>query len=362
MSLWKRGNVYWSYIYIDWIRHSQSTGTGNLRQATEIDRRFRDQLNLKRHQIIAPRPDMTFGELAAKFLAEADRKPWHIDRLNLLLGYWSEIRIGRIHKAMADDYRRRRHAAKTVSDATINRDLQTLRHILYWAVNEGLLVSNPLARVSMARERRKPRSVLSIEEEALLLEKASSHLRMLVIVALDTGMRRGELLNQRWEHVDFNRNLLFVTKSKTAGGESREIPLTRRVQSLLLALRQPTGLVFTFHGLPIGNLKTGWKAAIRRAGIRYLRFHDLRHTFNTRLMEAGVMQDIRKALMGHSSGGGVNAVYTHVELPAKREAVRKLELWLANELRGLNPLPESQGILQAKGDGIEERKERSSDV
>lgn len=86
--------------------------------------------------------------------------------------------------------------------------------------------------------------------------------------------------------------------------------------------------MFLFKGRPLRRIKTAWAAAIRRAGIRYYRFHDLRHTFNTRLMEAGVMQEVRKALMGHSSGEDVHSIYTHVELPAKREAIRKLEAWV----------------------------------
>jgi integrase len=246
-----------------------------------------------------------------------------------LLPYWSEISIGRIHKSLAADYRKRRHAEKTVTDSTINRDLGVLRHILFWAVDEGLLTTNPLARLRLVPERRKPRSVISVAEEALLLKAAAPHLRAIIITALDTGMRRGEILNQRWEHVDLNRKLLFVTRSKTAEGEGREVPLTERVHTLLLSRREPEGLVFTFHQSPIKAIKTAWKAAIRRACIRYRRFHDLRHTFNTRLMEAGVMQEVRKALMGHSTGEDVNSIYTHIELPVKREAIRKLELWLA---------------------------------
>jgi integrase len=96
-------------------------------------------------------------------------------------------------------------------------------------------------------------------------------------------------------------------------------------------MRKPVGLVFEFRHRPIHILKTAWKAAIRRAGIRYYRFHDLRHTFNTRLLEAGVMQEVRKALMGHSSGEDVHSVYTHVELPMKREAIRALERWVARQ-------------------------------
>lgn len=346
MSLWKRGKVYWSYLYLDGVRYAQSTGTGNLRQATDIERRFRDTLNLKRHQIADPHPKMPFGALAARFLAEGDRKAWHVDRLKLLLPYWSEVPIGRIHKAMALDYRRHRHAAKAVSDTTINRDLEALRHILFWAVEQGLLPANPIAGMRMVKERRKPQSLLAVGDEAPLLRAAAPHLRSIIILALDAGMRRGEILNQRWEHVDFARRLLSVTRSKTAEGEAREIPFTSRVHDLLFAMRQKEGLLFNYKGKPIRSIKSAWKAAIRRAGIRYLRFHDLRHSFNTRLMEAGVLQDIRKALMGHSSGEDVNSLYTHVELPAKREAIRKLEAWVATQVQP--PIARGPKVLRIK--------------
>jgi integrase len=332
VSLWKRGKVYWSFVYVDGVRYAKSTGTGNLRQATLIDQRFKDELNLKRHHIVQLNPDMTVGELFARFVAEGEPREWHIDRAKVFLPYWAEIPIGRIHRSMAADYRRRRHAQKPITDTTINRDLEALRHILFWAVDEGFLAANPFTRLRLVPERRKPRSVISIAEEKLLLAAAAPHLWQIIMTSLDTGMRRGELLNQRWEHVDFNRNLLFVSRSKTAGGEGREIPLTDRVRALLLSRRQPDGLVFTFRNQPVKTIKTAWKSAVRRAGIRYYRFHDLRHTFNTRLMEAGVMQEIRKTLMGHSTGEDVNSIYTHVELPVKREAIRKLDGWVAAQV------------------------------
>ncbi len=331
MSLFKRGGVYWSYLTMDGVRHAQSTGTGNRRKAETIDQRFREDLNLRRHQIVEPAPRMSFGELAARFLAEGDAKPWYVERLKLLLPYWSEMPIGRIHKGLAADYRKSRHAEKTVTDTTINRDLEALRHILFWAMDEGFLTANPLARMRLVPERGKPRAVLALEDEARLLAAAAPHLRSIIVAALDSGMRRGELLSERWDHIDWHRKLLSVTRSKTAGGEGREIPLTERLAALLLAARREEGLVFTFADNPIRQIKTAWKAAIRRAGIRYCRFHDLRHTFNTRLMEAGVMQEVRKALMGHSNGEDVNSRYTHVELPAKREAIRKLEAWVQNQ-------------------------------
>lgn len=331
MSIWKRGRIYWSYVYVDGVRHAKSTGTGNRRLASQIDHQFKDELHLRRQRLRQPAPEMPFGELAARFIAEGSAKPYLIDRLKVLFPYFVDIPIGRIDKAMARDYRRHRHKEKCLTETTVNRDLQALRHMLFWAVEEGLLLTNLLSRVPLVRVRRKPRKVMSLTEEEQLLHAAAPHLQLIAIAALDTGMRRGELLGQHWEHIDLSRGLLQVTRSKTAAGEAREIPLTRRLQELLAPRAEPEGLVFTFKSRPIRAIKTAWKAAIRRAEIRYCRFHDLRHTFNTRLMEAGVMQEIRKALMGHSSGEDVHSIYTHVELPIKREAIRKLEEWVQQQ-------------------------------
>jgi len=357
MSLCKRGRVWWSYVYVDGVRHAKSTGTTNRRIAEKIDQQYKEELTLARLGMRVPVPEMTFGELAARFIAEASPKLYHLERLKILLPYFDEVPIGRIHKGLAREFRADRHAHKQISETTVNRDLEALRHLLYWAVDEGLLAVNPLARMPLVRERRIPRRVMSVAEEARLLEAAAPHLRPIIIAALDAGMRRGELLGQRWEHVDLGRGLLSVTRSKTAGGEGREIPLTQRLRAILAASQQPTGLLFTFKEQPIRIVKTAWKAAIRRAGIPYYRFHDLRHAFNTRLMEAGVMQEVRKALMGHSSGEDTNSIYTHIELPVKRQAIRKLEAWVEEQslhlenTGGSHDSTEVSGTSNAEGRG-----------
>ena len=331
MSLFKRGAVYWSYFYVDGVRVQESTGTANRRQAERVEQKLKAEANAQRHQLVEVDRRMTFGNLAARFIANAEPRIYHMERLGVLLPYFSDIAILRITKAMTKDYRRYRKAAKTLTDATLNRDLGVLKHILYWGVDESLLVSNPLARLRMIPERRSPRQVLSVSDEQELLAAASPHLWRIVIAALDTGMRRGEILNQLLEHVDFSRRLLYVTKSKTAGGESREIPLTERLYEVLLRMDRTEGRVFTYKGRPIRNIATTWQRSLDRAGLRYFRFHDLRHSFNTRLMEAGVMQEVRMALMGHVNPQKVHSIYTHVELPLKREAILRLEKWVDNQ-------------------------------
>src|SRR5205823_7699528 len=120
-----------------------------------------------------------------------------------------------------------------------------------------------LARMKMARERRTRRQVLSIAEENSLLTAAKSHLYVMTVMALDTGMRRGEITSQLWEDIDFSQKVLFVTRSKTPEGESREIPLTARLHQYLLENRKVNGLVIHFKGQPVRIVKRTWNTALK---------------------------------------------------------------------------------------------------
>lgn len=332
MSLFKRGDVYWSYFYRDGVRHQYSTGTPNRKQAGTIEAKLKEDVNKQRFQIGENDPNLTFGQLAERFTESGSVRPHHRYHLKFLRPYFGDAPVLRLTKSMADEFRCLRKATNpSIKDATINRDLSVLRHVLYWGVDEQLIATNPLARMKMARERRTRRQVLSVAEEQLLLPAAKGHLYAMIIAALDTGMRRGEITSQLWEDIDFSRKLLFVTRSKTPEGESREIPLTDRLLKYLLQHRQSNGLIVSYKDEPVRIVKRSWKTALKNAKLRHVRFHDLRHTFNTRLMEAGVLQEIRMALMGHSSGSKVHATYTHIELPVKRQAIEKLEQWVKDQ-------------------------------
>lgn len=358
MSLFKRGDVWWAYFYRDGIRHQYSTGTPNRRKAENVEAKLKEEINDQRFQLVEADPNVTFGEVAAQFAASGSVRPHHLFHLKFLLPFFEQFPVLRITKSLADEFRKARHEQNpAIKDATINRDLSTLRHILYWAVDEQLLAVNPLARMKMARERRTRRQVLSVVEENQLFGASKDHLHAMVIMALDTGMRRGEITSQRWEDIDFSQKVLFVTRSKTPEGESREIPLTERLYKHLLERRKEGGLVIDFRGRPVRIIKRTWKTALRNARIRHVRFHDLRHTFNTRLMEAGVLQEIRMTLMGHSAGSKVHATYTHIELPLKREAIRKLEQWVKDQQQQISDQKDKE---KHNADSEAERTERQS--
>ena len=365
----KRGNVWWVYLYRDGSRFQYSTGTGNRKRAEKIEDKLKQEMNDRRFQLVEADPTMTFGALAARFVASGSVRPHHLYHLKFLLPYFCDFPVLRITKSSADEFRKARHTRNpAIKDATINRDLSVLRHVLYWAVDEQLLAANPMTRMKMARERRIRRQILSLAEEVLLLGVAKGHLRAMIFIALDTGMRRGEVTSQRWEDVDFSQKILSVTHSKTPEGEAREIPLTERLYQFLNEHRKSDGLVIEFHGQPVRIVKRTWKTALKNAGIRPVRFHDLRHTFNTRLMEAGVLQEVRMALMGHSTGSKIHSIYTHIELPTKREAIRKLEQWVSEQQQlkenqhasSETNRTESTGGCEVGPETVEEKESRGS--
>ena len=327
MSLWKRGDVWWTQFFVDGIRHQVTTGATNKRQAEAIEQKLKDEANARRHSLVRYNPGITVAAIVARFMGGGEMKTHHVFQTKALLPFFGDMRVAGLNRNVAVQYRVWRKQQKVVTDATVNRALSVLRRILYWAVDESLIPVNPLARLPLVRERRLKRPVMSLAEEERVLSVAPDYLKAIILTALDTGMRRGEILKQRWEDIDLNRKILLVTRSKTAEGEAREIPLTNRLLTLLFAQQDSEGIVFTRHQQPLSWIRKGWLGALKRAKLRHFRLHDMRHTFNTRLMEAGVIQDVRMSLMGHSGGSRVHGAYTHVELPIKRKAIKLLEEW-----------------------------------
>lgn len=333
MTLYKRGRIWWSDFVRNGVRHQASTRATDRRIAERIEEKLKNDAALRLFGIIDFDPNITFNDIAERF-KKTKPPPYTLDRLEHLLPFFGDLRIHEITRNRVSDYRAKRKAEKpSLKDSTLNKDVGVLRHALYWAEDEKLIPKNPAARIPMARVRRMAHPVMTVEEEKRLLVVAPAHLRTVLIAALDTGMRRKELFTERWEHVDFDRRLLTVSYSKTPEGEGREIPLTKRLRELLEAFpeHERVGLVFTYQGEAVLDLKTSWNTAQRHAQFtRHFRFHDLRHSFNSRLMEAGVIADVRKAIVGHEDGS-VHEGYTHVELPAKRKAIAALERWIARE-------------------------------
>ena len=201
-----------------------------------------------------------------------------------------------------------------------NRLLARVRHCFNWAIAEGFIEQTPFkrggvsvvrmeTRVEQTRQRR-----LGPGEEAALLAHAGPHLRALIVAALSTGCRRGELLSLQWSQIRRDESgdptWIALPPAKTKTNQARMIPIGPRLRAEL-AMRQhgpdgadlpPMAYVFGNEvGEQIGTSHTAWKATCRRAGITGLRFHDLRREFACRLLESGAESHDVRDFLGHAN-------------------------------------------------------------
>jgi integrase len=149
-----------------------------------------------------------------------------------------------------------------------------------------------------------------------------------VLLALNTGMRRGELLSLEWQRVDLIHGRIRILNAKTKSS-ARSIPLNAISYALLceLAQKKKSNLVFPSNrkvGERFFDLKKGFKKAVQLARIAPIRFHDLRHTFATRLVQAGVDIITVQHLLGHAKIS-VTARYAHSPDNARVAAVKRLD-------------------------------------
>lgn len=279
-----------------------------------------------------------FGEGTYLEWAKVNKKSWRHDRFRVrpLVAAFKGKRLCEVSPLAIEKYKRDRLNSITrlgtnLSATSVNRELELLSRIFSLAFDTGELELNPCRRVRKLRVDNQRNRYLSLDEETRLmaqLKGTRAHLKPLVIVALGTGMRRGELSQLQWKHVDFARGVVLVTKTKTA--KDRTIPMSSEVRSELLAQRQGSKSDYVFSGnktgKPIVEIKRTFRGACDDAGLIDFRFHDLRHTFATRLGDNGCNVTTIAALMGHSNIQ-MSARYTHAGDDTKRAAVEGVSQW-----------------------------------
>lgn len=190
--------------------------------------------------------------------------------------------------------------------ATVNRELQLLRAIFRFAKSDNLITSSPFDNqqiISASAEHERDKT-LSHDEERRLLSvcvERKAHLKPIIITAVDTAMRRGELFKLRWRDVSFKDGMIIVQATNTKTEKTRIIGMTRRVREELSKLWEisPKDENLIVFGIT-NTIKKSWKSACIEAGIENLHFHDLRHTATTRLIRANVPQSEAMKITGHT--------------------------------------------------------------
>ena len=282
----------------------------------------------------APRPT-TFGDFMADrygphLAATAKAGKATAAAIKAVFARWYPKRLDEITVADWDALKAERLRAK-IQPATVNRDLDRAKAALSQAVAWGLVPSNPLAaskRIKRGIGRRvrylSPKETLALREALAARESRrkaerlsgeqwrqergreplgafegyTDHLAPMVLLALNTGLRRGELTQITWQDVDLRTKVLTVRAGYAKSGKERHVPLNKEAVSVLKQWQKsrPEGRLF-----PVAQINTAWERLLASAKITDFRFHDCRHDFASRLVMAGVSLAVVRDLLGHSS-------------------------------------------------------------
>lgn len=330
MGVFKRGDVWWIDYRFQGRRLRESTGTKSRKRAEQLLAKRQAEVFEGRFAFAPQASVPHFADFAATYIEEFskhNKKKSSLRRdigiANNLSGYFGAKKLDAITPMLIEHYKNRRRS-DDAAPATVNRELACLKHMFTIAMRDRLVVENPVRSVRMFRVDNEVTNVLSQEDEGRLLEAAAPHLKRVIVCALDTGMRLGEILSLTWRQVDLSRSLIRVEHTKS--GKPREIPISERLRTTLGRAGAHDESVFVGpKGEAVDSVKTAMNAALRRSGLsaRGIRFHDLRHTFATRLIEHGVDPFTVQELLGHQSITTTQR-YAHPARRSKVDAIKKL--------------------------------------
>jgi integrase len=314
---------------------------------------------------LAGKADVTFGEYL-----ETHYGPWmlaqrprttQIGRLkSSAFIEFRDVKLSEFTAFQIERWRSARLKDGTMA-GTCNKDLGALKSALSRAVKWQLLKRNPLTEVKVLRvDTRSIVRYLSKDEEQRLRAALTArdikrqakreaanqwrrergyqewpaenphHLTAIVLVALNTGLRQGEIFNLRWTDFNFYTEQLTVRGDGAKSGQTRHIPLNSEALKVLTCRQRQVSLDgYVFPGRVDGddgrldNVKKGWAALMKAAKLEAFRFHDLRHTFASKLVMAGVDLNTVRELLGHSDLK-MTLRYAHLAPEHKAAAVAKL--------------------------------------
>lgn len=217
-----------------------------------------------------------------------------------------------------------------VSTSAINRELSTLRKLFSVAVQNRKLKENPMRFVKMLAEPKPRERYLSDYEKQRLFASAGDNKRLLsiVLLGLSTGWRKGQILHIKTSDLDSKNKAVSIIKSKK--NPPRKVPVSTfawEIFEKLAEQAEEAGTEWLFFNEKtkerLGDFRTTWRTALKNAGIEGFRFHDLRHTFATDLLELGAAAFTIQTALGHSEIK-TTEIYTHVKDNLLRKQLEQL--------------------------------------
>ena len=324
MAIYKRGKVHYIDYYVAGKRKRERAGE-NKRLAQTLLAKRRVEITENKYFDMAGFKKIYFDEVAKDFLewSRVHKKSFKRDEgiIKNLMPHFGGCYLYQIIPHAVEKYQNERR--QKVSAATCNREVACLKRIFNKAIEWGKARDNPIRKVKFFKEDNVRLRYLNKDEIVRLLKECAPHLKPIALCALNTGMRKSEILNLKWKDVDLKTNLITVTETKS--GECRKIPVNSQLKEVLESIEKYDSCPYIFNrdGQKFGDIKTGFNRAVKRAGIEDFHFHDLRHTFASQLVMGGVSLVAVKELLGHKSIE-MTLRYSHLSVENKRIALEIL--------------------------------------
>jgi len=328
MGVYKDKDGYW---YIDYYydgKRIRKKASKLKKSADKILVKVKAQIAENRYLDIKKEKKIKFEDFANEYLKIHSKQNKSYEthdayHVKILKEYFGNKQLGSITLLMVQKFKMER--VKEVSHATVNRHLACLKSMFNRAIEWGRATENPVKKVKLFKENNKRIRYLEKEEISKLIRNCNKYLKPIVMVALNTGMRRGEILNLMWQDVDFKREIMYLTDTKN--GETREVPINKTLKTVLVQINKHPDSPYVFcktDGKPYANVRKSFFTALDKSCIINFRFHDLRHTFASQLVMNGVDLNTVRELLGHKSMQ-MTLRYAHLSPDFRSNAVKSLD-------------------------------------
>lgn len=315
MALWKRAGIYYVKLTAPdgtLVRHSTRTTDGT--KAEE----YHDKLKAELWDLakLKQKPKRTWDEAALRWLQEKKHKKSYQDdvfRIRFFTRFLRGKRLDQVSRDMIDGIIMR-HLART-APATKDLYVALVRAIFRIAMREWEWIETMPAFKTYVRGAKPRVRWLTRPQADRLLAELPAHQQDLMLFALATGLRQGNIKRLTWDQVDLPRRIITLEHGETKNGEALGVPLNDLAVSVLQRrMGEQSRHVFTYRGKPINQVNTkAWKDALKRAGIANFRWHDLRHTWASWLRQNDVPTWVLQELGGWKSDVMVRR-YAHMSV------------------------------------------------
>lgn len=307
----KNGKWYYAFMLFGVRKHGACKGVNDKTGALEYEAEVKERLSLIHRGKISQAEVITLKQIFDEYLEYSEinnAKDTYRDnkhKIEIMQNYFGEKTIiTDITPGMIEKFKSYMVKSMNNSKSTFNRYFASLRKAYNLAIiNHKLNILNPCQLVATFTEDNYILRYLSEEEEAKLMKELPEYLKPIVICALTTGLRKSNILNLKWERINFELGFIEILKQENKGKKKIRIPLSKKFKTELEKIGiKKNGYVFMSHrgNKPYTNINEGFKKALERAGIENFRFHDLRHTVGTRLIANGADLQTVKDYLAHS--------------------------------------------------------------